>query len=400
MGFIFFTRSHATMQHNKFLVMDTGGFIRGFEHLDQFYSEYEMNTIAEVIDEIRDNKTRRKLESGVFEVHLRNPSPEAMKRTIDFCKATGDYAALSAVDIKVMALAVSVEMEKNGTQFLKDAPNQPDLQQARPLTGAEEKKGAPFPVFPTPANLTAQSPQTDNDAKETTNTEENEEDNAAEEEEEEEEEEDIGAEDGFGDDEGWITPDNFTSVLFQSDQPVVEDDRVFVACCTTDFAMQNVLLQMGIKLLSIDGLQIRNVRNWILRCFACRRVSSDRTRVFCEHCGNKTMRKISIFIDESGEVKYVLPRKPISTRGTIFSLPKPKPGRANQPNSQVIVTEHQYNKSRMGSQKQRDLDMMMDSEFTFTRKKPNSRMNPGLSRGNPNQVKRTSNKNKRNRRRK
>ena len=27
------------MQHNKFLVMDTGGFIRGFEHLDQFYSE-------------------------------------------------------------------------------------------------------------------------------------------------------------------------------------------------------------------------------------------------------------------------------------------------------------------------------------------------------------------------
>merc|ERR1712137_1293975 len=250
MGFIFFTRSHATMQHNKFLVMDTGGFIRGFEHLDQFYSEYEMSTVAEVIDEIRDNKTRRKLESGVFEVHLRNPSPEAMKRTVDFCKATGDYAALSAVDIKVMALAVSVEMEKNGTKFLKDTPNQPNLQQARPFTAADEKQGVPFPVFPTPSSGPSQTTSEDDQA--------------------DEQEEIVVEEDDDSDDEGWITPDNFTSVLFQSDEPVVEDDRVFVACCTTDFAMQNVLLQMGIKLLSIDGLQIRNLRNWILRCFACR----------------------------------------------------------------------------------------------------------------------------------
>jgi hypothetical protein len=111
------------------------------------------------------------------------------------------------------------------------------------------------------------------------------------------------------------------------------------------------------------------------------------------------MKKISIFIDESGEIKYVEPRRKITTRGTMFSLPKPKIGRANHPHSQVIVTEHQYNKSGLAGQKKKDLDLMMDSEFSFARRKPDSRVG-GLIRGNPNQVKRTTNKNKRNRRRK
>ena len=130
------------------------------------------------------------------------------------------------------------------------------------------------------------------------------------------------------------------------------------------------------------------------------RVSPDRDRIFCKYCGNKTMRKISIFIDESGEVKYVNPRRAISTRGTRYSIPKPKPGRANKPNSQFIVTEFQFNKTNQGGMKKRDLDNMLDSDFSFSRKKLPAGTNAGLSRSNPNQVKRTSGtKNKRNRRR-
>jgi len=385
--------------------MDTGGFIKGFHHLDQFYSEYEMSTVPEVIPEIRDRKTRTKLNSGIFEVHLRSPHPDALKRTIDFCKITGDYAALSVVDIKVMALAVSMEMEKNGTKYLKDLPNMPQFQQARPLSEATQKNFYEIPKEP------INNESDDKDATDSCDTEKLEGDEQVKKNEDNEkddddivplpvdvEEGDEEEEDEEDDGEGWITPDNFTKMMMFADKPDDEDDRVFVACCTTDFAMQNVLLQMGIKLLSIDGLQIRNVRNWTLRCFACRRVSPDRNRVFCKYCGNNTLRKISIFIDSTGNVKYVNPRRQISTRGTKYSIPKPKPGRANQPNCQPIVTEFQWNKVNHEGNKKKDLDNLLDADFSFTRKKPNSRMAPN-SRSNPNQVKRTTNKNKRNRRR-
>merc|ERR1712137_617939 len=388
MGFFFFVERFG-MQHNKFLVMDSGGFIRGFHMLDQFYSEYEMSTIQEVIYEIRDRKTRTKLESGVFEVHLRGPHPDALQRTIDFCKATGDYAALSAVDIKVIALAVSTEMDKNGMKYLKEIPPIPQFAQARPIADTKKNPLEALTISTTDKKKT----QTDipNATKEESNVGETPEQPVVENSIQQEEEEkctDIETENN---------KDNDNEDEFEEEADD-EEDRVFVACCTTDFAMQNVLLQMGIKILSVDGLQIGNIRNWTLRCFACMRVSPERDRIFCKFCGNKTLRKISIFIDESGEVKYVNPRRELTSRGTKFSIPKPKPGRANQPNSQFIVTEHQYQRFSKGANKKRDLDLMMDSEFDFSRKTLEGKSNPGLARGNPNKVKRTS-KNKRNRRR-
>jgi RNA-binding protein NOB1 len=45
--------------------------------------------------------------------------------------------------------------------------------------------------------------------------------------------------------------------------------HIKVCCMTSDFAMQNVLLQMGLNLLAPDGQTIRRVQQWVLRCFAC-----------------------------------------------------------------------------------------------------------------------------------
>ena len=38
---------------------------------------------------------------------------------------------------------------------------------------------------------------------------------------------------------------------------------------TADFAMQNVLLQMGLGLVGVEGKRIERVKSWVLRCHAC-----------------------------------------------------------------------------------------------------------------------------------
>ena len=40
-------------------------------------------------------------------------------------------------------------------------------------------------------------------------------------------------------------------------------------CMTADFAMQNVLLQMGLNLVGLEGHRIERIKSWVLRCHAC-----------------------------------------------------------------------------------------------------------------------------------
>jgi len=47
---------------------------------------------------------------------------------------------------------------------------------------------------------------------------------------------------------------------------------VKTACVTTDFSMQNVMMQMGLSVVSVDGMLIRAAKQWVLRCMACFKV--------------------------------------------------------------------------------------------------------------------------------
>ena len=38
---------------------------------------------------------------------------------------------------------------------------------------------------------------------------------------------------------------------------------------TADYAMQNVAIQMDIKLKSLDGLKITQIRRFVLECYLC-----------------------------------------------------------------------------------------------------------------------------------
>ena len=46
-------------------------------------------------------------------------------------------------------------------------------------------------------------------------------------------------------------------------------------------------------------------------------------RLFCPHCGNATLDKVELTIAPDGTEQYGV-RKRFNTRGTRFSLPKPK----------------------------------------------------------------------------
>ncbi|KAI3691782.1 hypothetical protein L6452_31584 [Arctium lappa] len=100
-----------------------------------------------------------------------------------------------------------------------------------------------------------------------------------------------------------------------------------VACVTGDFAMQNVILQMGLRLVAPGGMQIRELHRWILKCHACFKVTMEIGRIFCPSCGNGgTLRKVAVTVGENGTI--IAARRPrISVRGTKFSLPLPQGGR-------------------------------------------------------------------------
>jgi len=101
------------------------------------------------------------------------------------------------------------------------------------------------------------------------------------------------------------------------------------ACATTDFAMQNVILQMNLELLSVDGVRVRRLKTWVTRCGACFTIygNDDKKktqRMFCDKCGSNTLQRIAASVDRNtGRLKLHMRKNyQYNTRGTKFSLPK------------------------------------------------------------------------------
>jgi RNA-binding protein NOB1 len=105
-----------------------------------------------------------------------------------------------------------------------------------------------------------------------------------------------------------------------------EDFESTVVSATGDYAMQNVILQMGLRLTTPDGMRVSELRRWVLRCHACGDVTKQTTRVFCAKCGNATLQKVQHTVGLNGAEQFGVRRKH-KIRGTKFSLPAPKGGR-------------------------------------------------------------------------
>jgi len=105
---------------NRVLVVDAGPLIKG-ARLETLGSTFW--TIQEVLNEVRDKKARLVMEALPYTIETRVPSEEAMKAVVDFSKKTGDFRALSVVDLKVMALAWQLEKEyRGGVDHLRTEP--------------------------------------------------------------------------------------------------------------------------------------------------------------------------------------------------------------------------------------------------------------------------------------
>ncbi|XP_008290296.1 RNA-binding protein NOB1 isoform X1 [Stegastes partitus] len=165
---------------------------------------------------------------------------------------------------------------------------------------------------------------------------------------EEEEDEDDGG--------GWITPSNIRQLKMDSADWTAPAD-VTVGCLTTDFAMQNVLIQIGLHVLSVNGMVIKQARSYILRCHACFRTTSNMNKVFCPHCGNQTLKKLAVTLNEDGSLHMHFSRNPkvLNSKGLRHSLPLPHGGKhANNPQ---LVEDQRFPQQRLSRKARQKTDV-------------------------------------------
>ena len=138
-----------------------------------------------------------------------------------------------------------------------------------------------------------------------------------------------------------------------------DDINVFVN--TADFTLQNACMKMGIPIIGVDGLRIRNIKNYILKCTVCSRFIFEIDSKFCHYCGYPYLMKIGYNIFANGEIR-INDRKPEPRkRGQIFDLPAP----TTKKNGTVyILTEDQIPKKGF-NKRDVDIDKILENYENF-----------------------------------
>ncbi|XP_017012984.2 RNA-binding protein NOB1 [Drosophila takahashii] len=367
----------------KFLVADTTAFINAVP-LNE-YAE-QVLTVPDVVAEVRNKRQIRRLCVLPFDLQVREPRPESIKHCVEFAKRTGDYASLSGIDLKVISLTYELEADTVGTAHLRTEPvmaqtiaskekpeemqdasnkrlvgwympegeeEEDDSEEEEDSQGEEEQEQEESQDSPPVDNIKAaieaqlagKEPLPTEDLSEEPSQEEldklfeqlqcapsaEEEQELAEllisqpaevESEESEPVQSQNQEDEVGDD-GWITHSNIKKAKKALEGKVETDEVPPVACMTTDYALQNVLKQLNLHLAALNGRIIKQLRTYILRCYACYRTTSIMTKVFCPNCGNKTLKRVAVSLDENGrQVIHINTRRPLTNKYKNQSLPR------------------------------------------------------------------------------
>ncbi|KAJ7490321.1 Nin one binding Zn-ribbon like-domain-containing protein [Mycena galericulata] len=330
-------------------------------------------TVPQVLAELKDKRAREHFErlglSAGVKIEVVAPDAASLATVIQWAKKTGDYAVLSHPDLCVLALTYALhECEK---KLANESAQKPD--EAAPAAPVETE----IPKEPTP-NIEEEEPTADEEAEDVDNDEE-------------QDLEPLDVElqplnenlppptdstdvpssppsspepifdDPSDEDDGegeWITPSNVglhksraLDLLPDGDgagkkgKQKAEDEEVLGAgCMTADFAMQNVLLQMGLNLVGVEGKRIQKVKSWVLRCHACFKICKDNTKKFCPSCGNATLLRASVTVSSPGAAAdapamqvHLKANFQYRLRGTKYSIPAPKPGSAKKGTGEGLI---------------------------------------------------------------
>merc|ERR1712018_167278 len=103
----------------KHVIVDSGAFIKDAPLREIGEHIY---TIRDVVTEIRDKATRARLQVLPYDLLFREPSAESIRTVTEFSKKTGDYASLSAVDLRLIALTYQLEKQFVGDEHIQTVP--------------------------------------------------------------------------------------------------------------------------------------------------------------------------------------------------------------------------------------------------------------------------------------
>lgn len=294
------------------LIIDSSAFIHRGPIRETGKSIY---SCPEVLAEVKDEATLESLRCLPYEIKLLQTDKDELEYCIEFAKRTGDYRQLSITDLKLIAATYRLEKQHNGSKYIHDQVGVVNVNKSKPVIDEDAE---------------SESPETEQKSKQTKSR--------------------VIA--------GWITPQNIDEVYQKMGHHKATnvttdtkfDGRVTVACMTSDFSMQNCLLQMGLLVVSpVDGMMIKEAKRIALRCHACFKVFHDPSKIkndFCPHCGNKdTLKRVQYVIDKDGTKRVLINyKKPIKVKGTNQQLPRPRGGKhANNP---VLAPDQKVRKDK------------------------------------------------------
>lgn len=135
----------------------------------------------------------------------------------------------------------------------------------------------------------------------------------------------------------WITPTNLSRKKLRdaalSNTTAATPSTLQCATLTTDHALQNLLLQINLNILSPANLtRITALRTTLLRCHACFLLHRQPDLQFCTRCGKPTLTRVSTTTTAAtGDVRVHLKKNmQWNNRGERYSVPKPVAGTSNR----------------------------------------------------------------------